>query len=62
MEHEISLAHVGKVGIQDLDKQMDGLEVHELIVVHVDTHGKVQARVSLVHNLGIVPEFDEIAL
>lgn len=51
VEHEVQLAHVFKVVVQDLYKQVDGLYQGQLIVRDIDAHGEEQARVPPVDDL-----------
>jgi hypothetical protein len=52
VEYQVQLADVAKELIEDLHKEMDGLEVCELVIVGIDTYTKKQARVSSVDYLG----------
>jgi hypothetical protein len=45
----------------DLDKIMNGLEVEEVVVGHVDTDAEVEAGVTSVDDL-VVSELDEIGV
>ncbi len=38
------------------------LEVRELVIVRIDTSAEEETRVSAVHDLGVLFEFDEIGL
>ena len=40
VEDEVQLADIPKEGVEHLDKEVDGLEVGELVVVCVDTRAK----------------------
>ncbi len=51
VEDQVQLAHVLKVVVQDLDKEVDGLEQHQLVVRHVYAHGEVEAGVLAVDDL-----------
>ena len=46
IEDEVKLADIAEVVIQDLHKQMDGLQVCQLVVSHVYTEAEVQPRIS----------------
>ncbi len=61
VEDEVELAHVAEEGVQDLDEEVDGLQIGQLVVVGVDARAEEEARVSPVHDL-VVPELDEIRL
>jgi hypothetical protein len=45
IKDQIQLAHIPKELVQHLDKEVDGLQVGELVVVGVDTHAEEEARV-----------------
>ena len=49
VEHEIQLAHILKVRVEDFDKQVDRLEVCQLVVLCVDARAEVQARIPAIH-------------
>ena len=53
VKDEIELADVSKEGIEDLDKEVDGLEVGELVVVGVDAQAKEESCIATVHNLEV---------
>ena len=57
VEDEVELADIAKEGIEDLDEEVDGLEVGELVVVRVDADAEEQAGVSAIDDL-VVPELD----
>lgn len=61
VEDEVELAHVAEEGVQDLDEEVDGLEIRQLVVVGVDARAEEEARVPSVHHL-VVPELDEVGL
>lgn len=61
VEDEVELADVAEEGVEDLDEEVDGLEVGELVVVGVDTGAEEETRVSPVYHL-VVPELDEVGL
>lgn len=61
VEDEVELADVAEEGVEDLDEEVDGLEVGELVVVGVDAGAEEQARVPPVHDL-VVAELDEVGL
>ena len=56
---EVELADVAKVVVEDLDKEVDGLEARELVVVEVDAHDKEEPDVAPVHEL-VVAELDKV--
>ena len=45
VEDEVQLAHIAEVVIQDFHKQVDALQVCQLVVSHIHAHGKVQSRI-----------------
>ncbi len=51
VEDNVELADVAEELVQELHKQMDGLQVRQLVVRHVHPQGKVQARVPPVNQL-----------
>lgn len=53
VKHQVQLAHVGKVFVQDLDEVVDALEIRQVVVVVVYAYAKVQARVASVHELEV---------
>lgn len=55
VKHQVQLAHVGKVLVQDLDEVVDTLEIRQVVVVVVYAYAEVQARIAPVHELE-VPE------
>lgn len=61
VEDEIQLADVAEEGIEDLDEEVDGLEVGELVVVGVDAGAEEQAGVAAIDDL-VVAELDEVGL
>jgi hypothetical protein len=61
VEHQIQLADVAEKGVEHLDKEVDRLEVGELIIVCVDAGAKEEAGVPPVDDL-VVAELDEIGL
>lgn len=61
VEHQIQLTHIPKEGIQNLDEEVDGLQVRQLVVVGVDAGAEEQPRVPPVDDL-VVPELDEVGL
>jgi hypothetical protein len=61
IEHQVQFTDVAEKGIKHLDKEVNGLEVGELVVVCVDTRAEKEPRVPAVDNL-VVAELDEIGL
>lgn len=51
VEHEVQLAHILKVVVQDLHKQVDGLQLEQLIVAHINAHGEEEAGIAAVDHL-----------
>ncbi len=54
IEDQIQLTDIAKVSVKNLHKMVHKLQCDQLIVTAVDTHDKVQAGISLVHNLQCV--------
>ena len=61
VEDEVELAHVAEEGVEHLDKEVDGLEVRQLVVVGVDARAEKEPRVPPVDEL-VVAELDEVGL
>jgi hypothetical protein len=61
VEDEVELADVAEEGVEDLDEEVDGLEVGELVVVCVDAGAEEEPRVAAVDDL-VVAELDEVGL
>ncbi len=54
IEDKIQLTDIAKVSVKNLHKMVHKLQCDELIVTAVNAHDKVQASISLVHNLPCV--------
>lgn len=61
VEDEVELADVAEEGVEDLDEEVDGLEVGELVVVCVDAGAEEEAGVAAVDDL-VVAELDKVGL
>lgn len=61
VEDEVELADVAEEGVEDLDEEVYGLEVGELVVVCVDAGAEEEPRVAAVDDL-VVAELDEVGL
>ena len=61
VEYEVELADVAEEGVEDLDEEVDGLEVGELVVVCVDAGAEEEAGVAAVDDL-VVAELDKVGL
>lgn len=61
VEDQVQLAHVAEEGVEDLDEEVDGLQVGELVVVGVDAGAEEEPRVAPVDDL-VVAELDEVGL
>lgn len=59
VKYEVQLADVAEEGVEDLDEEVDGLEVGELVVVGVDADAEKQAGVAAVDELAAA-ELDEV--
>jgi len=53
VEDEIQLTDISKEGIEDLDKEVNGLQVCKLVIVGIDTQTKEETGVTTVHNLEV---------
>ena len=62
VKDEIELAHVPEKGIEHLDKEVNRLQIGELVVVRVDARAKEEAGVAAVDDLGPLAELDEVGL
>lgn len=61
VEDEVELRDVAEEGVEDLDEEVDGLEVGELVVVCVDADAEEEAGVAAVDDL-VVAELDKVGL
>jgi len=61
VEDEVELADIPEEGVEHLDKEVDGLQVGQLVIVGVDARAEEQPRVPPVDDL-VVAELDEVAL
>lgn len=61
VEDEIELADVAKEGVEDLDEEVNGLEVGELVVVCVHADAKEEAGVAAVDDF-VVAKLDKVGL
>lgn len=61
VEDEVELGDVAEEGVEDLDEEVDGLEIGELIVVCVDADAKEEACVAAVDDL-VVAKLDKVGL
>ncbi|KAF7557343.1 hypothetical protein G7046_g6070 [Stylonectria norvegica] len=61
VEDEVEFADIAEEGVEDLDEEVDGLEVGQLVVVGVDAGAEEEPRVPPVDNL-VVAELDEVGL
>lgn len=61
VEDQVQLADVAEESIEDLDEEVDGLEVGQLIVVGVDARAEEEACVPTVDDL-VVAKLDEVGL
>ena len=62
IKHQIQLAYIPKELIQHFDKEMDGFEVSQLIIVLVDTCAEEQAGITAIDYFQVVSEFHEVRL
>lgn len=61
VEDQIEFADVAEEGVENLDKEVDGLEIGQFIVVGVDARAEEETCVATVDDL-VVAELDEIGL
>lgn len=61
VEDKVELADVAEEGIEDLDKEVDGLEEGELVVIRVDAGAEEEASVAAVDDL-VVAKLDKVGL
>jgi len=61
VKDQVQLAHVAEESIQDLNKEVDRLEIGQLVVVCVDSCAEEQAGVPPVNNLEVAV-LDEVGL
>lgn len=61
VEDQVQLADVAEEGVEDLDEEVDGFEVGQLVVVGVDAGAEEQARVPPVDDL-VVAKLDKVGL
>lgn len=62
VEHEVQLADVVEVLVEHLHEVVDGLQVAEIVVVHVHADAEVQPCVAPVHDLEVTELEAEICL
>lgn len=61
VEHEVQLTYIVKEGVKDLDKQMDGFQICEFVVVGVHAYTKEETSVTSIHYL-VIPKLYEVGL
>jgi hypothetical protein len=61
VEDKVKLADVSEKGIEDLDKEVNGLEERQLVIVCVDASAKEETGVAAVDDL-VVAELDKVGL
>jgi hypothetical protein len=59
LKKKIDLTDGLKVLVEELDKEVDGGQVEELVVIHVEAERDVKRRVTAVHEL-VVAELDDV--
>jgi hypothetical protein len=62
VEHKVKLTNVAEKLIQDLDKEMNGLQICQLIVICIHARAKEQSGVAAIHDLAAATELDEVGL
>jgi hypothetical protein len=60
IEDQIELAYVAEIPIENLHKEVDRVESHELVVGVLDATDEIQTRVPLVDELELLP-LDDVA-
>lgn len=60
VEDQVQLAHIAEELIQDLDEEVNGLQIGELIVVRIYACAEEQAGVTAVDDLRSAAELDEV--
>ena len=60
-KNQVQFTDIVKVLVEDLNKVVNGLEIIEVIVIHVDTDAEVQSSVAPVDNLK-VPELHKVCM
>lgn len=60
VEDQVQLAHIAEELIQNLDEEVDGLQIGELIVVRIYACAEEQAGVTAVDDLRSAAELDEV--
>lgn len=53
VEHEVQLAHVVEVLVQDLHKVVDRFQIRQIVVTHVHTDAKIEASIPSIHDFEI---------
>jgi len=61
IKHQIQLAHVVEILVENLNKVVYGLEVVEVVVAHIDANTKVEAGIPSIDNLE-VSELDKVCV
>jgi len=61
VKDQIQLAHVSKERVEHFDKEVQHLEVCQLIIIRVDAGAEKEPRVPSVHNL-VIPVLDKVGL
>ena len=61
IEDQIQFADIPEKTIEDLDEEVDGLEICQLIVVGIDASAEEETSISAVHDL-CVAKFDKVRL
>lgn len=62
IKHQIQFTHVAEESVEHFHKEVDSLQVCELVVVCVDAGAEEESCVAAVDDLGGLPEFDEVGL
>ena len=61
VENQVQFADVVEILVENFDEVVDGLEIHEVVVAHVDADAKVESSVSSINDLEI-PKLDEVGV
>lgn len=60
IEDQIQFAYTAEIAVEYLDKMMDNFKDLELIVISINAHAEIEARIPSVHNLVTSP-LDKVA-
>ena len=61
IEYQIQFTNIPEKAVEDLDKEVYGLQVGQLVIIRIYTRAEEQTRVPPVYDL-VVAELDEVGL